>query len=162
MKRTSALAAFGALVLIIVGSALGNSRPPFPTGKIDLTSGTTDAVEADAIFTAGIGGPVTATGSPPRVGDNVFANAPQSGPPGGLVGRSETTITLHGQNLLAGWNDAQGFCGVPFGSPCAQQVPHGLSGYAYSTDGGQNWTDGGGPDSHHQRIRRGRFVFRKP
>lgn len=147
MKRTSALAAIGALLLIIVGSALGSSRPPFPDGKIDLMSGATAAVTADSVFTIGIGGPVTATGSPPRVGDNVFANATQSGPPGGLVGRSETTLSLHGQNVLAGWNDAQGFCGAPFGAGCAQQVPHGLSGYAYSTDGGQNWTDGGAPDS---------------
>lgn len=141
------LLAAGALVMLAAASGASSfSGGPFPGEKLDLRSASPLAVEADSIFTVGIGGPVDATGSPPRVGDNVFANAPQSGPPGGLVGRSETTLTMHGQNVLAGWNDAQGFCGPPFGSPCTPQSPAGLSGYAYSTDGGQNWTDGGGPD----------------
>ncbi len=145
MKRSLLVALLGAIALSLGGAASGATGPPFPSGKIDLLSVPPVAVEEDSIFTVGIGGAVTATGSPPRVGDNVFANALQSGPPAGLVGRSETTLAVHGQNLLAGFNDAQGFCGPPFNSACTPQSPPGLSGYAFSTDGGQNWTDGGGP-----------------
>ncbi len=89
----------------------------------------------------------TGIGSPPRVGPNVRANAAQVLPGAGLLGRSETTIaaTDDGQFVVAGWNDAQGFCGPPFGVACTPQTPSGLSGYAFSTDGGLTWTDGGAP-----------------
>ena len=99
----------------------------------------------------------TGTGRPPRVGPNAAANGPQAFFPNGLVGRSETTIagTDDGQLLIAGWNDAQGFCGAPFGNPCPQQVPHGLSGYGFSVDGGLTWIDGGGPDVFNNILSRG-------
>ncbi len=89
----------------------------------------------------------TGIGRPPRVGPNVRANAAQVLPGAGLLGRSETTIaaTDDGQFVVAGWNDAQGFCGPPFGVACTPQTPSGLSGYAFSTDGGLTWTDGGAP-----------------
>lgn len=76
---------------------------------------------------------------------NIQVNDPQQSYPDGLLGRSETSIaaTWDGRHLVAGWNDAQGFCGDPFGVPCTPQA--GLSGYAYSTDGGKTWTDGGAP-----------------
>ncbi len=93
---------------------------------------------------------ITGTGQPPRVGPNMQVNAPQQAFPNGLLGRSETTITasdpfLNGL-LVAGFNDAQGFCGAPFGVACTPQSPPGLSGYGFSTDGGATWTDGGAPD----------------
>ena len=78
-----------------------------------------------------------------RVGDNVFANAPQSAARW-PVGRSETTLTMP-QNVLAGWNDAQGFCGVPFGAVHAPGAA-GPVGLRVLTDGGQTWTDGGASD----------------
>lgn len=88
------------------------------------------------------------TKTPPRVGPNTQVNAPQQSFPNGLLGRSETSVaaTGDGQNLLVGFNDAQGFCGPPFGVPCTPESPAGLSGFAFSSDGGLTWTDGGAPD----------------
>src|SRR3989441_7540663 len=98
-------------------------------------------------FIAGPASP-TGTGRPPRVGPNVRVNAAQQPSPNGLLGRSETSIasTDDGQFLVAAFNDAQGFCGPPFGVACTPQTPPGLSGYAFSSDGGLMWTDGGSPD----------------
>ena len=88
------------------------------------------------------------TGQPPRLGANIQMNDPQLPAPDGLLGRSETTIATDpsGRFLLSGWNDADGFCGPPFNSgACSGPLDIGLSGYAYSLDGGANWTDGGAP-----------------
>lgn len=89
----------------------------------------------------------TGTGRPPRVGPNILVNDPQLPLPDGLLGRSETTIAASGNGkfLLAGWNDADGFCGPPWNAPCTPPPVPGLSGYAFSIDGGQTWTDGGVP-----------------
>jgi hypothetical protein len=99
----------------------------------------------------------TSTGQPPRVGPNVQANAPQLGFPNGLFGRSETSVasTDDGQNIVVGFNDAQGFCGAPFGVACTPESPPGLSGYAFSTDGGLTWTDGGAPPAFNNVFTRG-------
>jgi len=95
---------------------------------------------------------VLATGAavhaqPIVVGDNVQVNSPQQFFPDGLIGRSGTALASDpsGQNLVAAWQDSQGFCGPPIGVPCTPQSPPGLTGWAYSTDGGATWTDGGGP-----------------
>jgi hypothetical protein len=87
------------------------------------------------------------TGMPPRVGPNTVVNDPQLPFPDGLLGRSETTIAADpsGRYLLSGWNDADGFCGPPFNVPCLPPAVPGLSGYAYSTDGGASWVDAGAP-----------------
>ncbi len=79
-----------------------------------------------------------------NVGPNVRVSDPFNPAPGAdLRGRSETTIATDpsGRFLLAGWNDAQGFLFAPFGPPPGL----GLSGFAYSADGGKTWTDGGAP-----------------
>jgi len=92
----------------------------------------------------------------PRVGPNIRVNAPQQGFPDGLLGRSETTITNVGnERLVAGFNDAQGFCGPPFGSACTPSPNPGLSGYAFSTNGGSTWTDGGSPPVINHAFTRG-------
>ena len=99
----------------------------------------------------------TGTGSPPRVGPNTQANAPQAAFPNGLLGRSETTIAAagNGLHLVAGWNDAQGFCGPPFAGACTPQTPSGLSGYGFSSDGGLTWTDGAAPPNFNNVFTRG-------
>jgi hypothetical protein len=107
----------------------------------------TSAMTVDAgAFPPGPSSP-TGTSRPPRVGPNVRVNAPQQGFPDGLFGRSETSIasSADGQLMVTGFNDAQGFCGQPFGVACTPQTPSGLSGYAFSSDGGATWTDGGAP-----------------
>jgi hypothetical protein len=91
-------------------------------------------------------GSSTGTGQPPRIGSNVQINAPQHLFPAGLVGRSETTIaTADGIKLVAGWNDADGFCGAPFFAGCTVPPVPGLSGYGFSSNGGVSWIDGGAP-----------------
>ena len=83
-----------------------------------------------------------------NVGPNVQVNDPQLPFPDGLLGRSETTIASDpsGQRLVVGWNDPDGFCGPPFNAPCrTQPATRGLSGFGFSSDGGQTWTDGGAP-----------------
>jgi len=93
----------------------------------------------------------------PQVGPNVRVNAAQVLPGAGLLGRSETTIAADatGLDLVAGFNDAQGFCGRPFGAACTPQSPSGLSGYAFSTDGGATWTDGNAPPNFNNVFTRG-------
>lgn len=102
---------------------------------------------------------ISGIGKPPRVGPNIQVNAAQLAFPNGLLGRSETTTAasdpfLNGL-LVAGFNDAQGFCGAPFGVACTPQSPPGLSGYGFSTDGGKTWTDGGGPPVINNAFSRG-------
>ncbi|HEX9038316.1 MAG TPA: sialidase family protein [Ktedonobacterales bacterium] len=120
----------------------GSDLQALTNEHIDLSTLTLDG----GAFPAGPTSP-TGAGRPPRVGPNVRVNDPQQGFPNGLFGRSETSIaaTSDGQQIVAGFNDAQGFCGAPFGVACTPQTPTGLSGYAFSTDGGANWTDGGAP-----------------
>jgi hypothetical protein len=81
----------------------------------------------------------------PVVSENVQVNDPQLLFPAGLQTRNTATLAASEdhQNLLAGWDDFQGFCGLNRACP-APAVP-GLSGFGYSTDGGQTWTDGGAP-----------------
>ena len=89
---------------------------------------------------------------PPQAGrDDVFesttgpdqiVNAPQSLFPAGLIGRSETAIAVDadagtpGENVVIGWNDADGFI-APF-------LLDGLSGWAFSSNSGATFVDGGG------------------
>jgi hypothetical protein len=116
-----------------------------PISAID-TSGTTP----------GPGSP-TGRGKPPRVGVNREVNATQQGFPNGLFGRSETSVaaTNDGQFLVFGWNDAQGFCGLPFGVACTPPALPGLSGFGYSSDGGNTYVDGGAPPVINHIFTRG-------
>src|SRR5215467_132925 len=102
-------------------------------------------------------GSPTGTGKPPRVGTNRRVNDPQSGFPNGLFGRSETSVasTSDGQFVVYGWNDAQGFCGPPFGAACTPPALPGLSGFGFSSDGGVTYVDGGAPPVINHAFTRG-------
>jgi hypothetical protein len=79
------------------------------------------------------------------VSPNVRVNAQQRPSPDGLIGRSETTVasSADGRQVVVGFNSAQGFCGPPFGRICTAPDNPGLSGFAYSTDGGATFIDRG-------------------
>ncbi|MGE5692909.1 MAG: FlgD immunoglobulin-like domain containing protein [Candidatus Zixiibacteriota bacterium] len=76
------------------------------------------------------------------VGPNQIVNAPQQLNPNGLIGRSELAIAVDGddgapgENIVIGWNDADGF--LP------QFALGGLSGWAFSSNSGASFVDGGG------------------
>lgn len=97
------------------------------------------------------------TPGPIVVGPNVRVNGPQQPFPNGLLGRSETAIAVgeDGNSMVAGFNDAQGFCGPPFNVACTPPNNPGLSGFSFSTDGGNTWTDGGTPPNFNGIITRG-------
>src|SRR5437588_9485528 len=80
-----------------------------------------------------------------RVSRNVRVNDPQRPSPDGLLGRSDTALASSddGRNILIGWNDVEGFLRPPFKNVLSG-LP-GLNGFAFSTDGGETWTDGGAP-----------------
>src|SRR2546426_2437947 len=143
MLRTSRLISMFLLVTLVWGfSAIAFTQDDGP--DLDIKSVSIGDLGASA---PGQTSP-TGTKRPPRVGPNIRANALQQAFPNGLLGRSETTVaaTSDGQSIIVGFNDAQGFCGAPFGVACTPQTPSGLSGFAFSTDGGLTFTDGGAPD----------------
>lgn len=89
--------------------------------------------------------PGTALAGGPVVSPNVQVNDPSLLFPAGLQTRNTTTLAASedGQGLLAGWDDFEGFCGLL--RPCPAPAVPGISGYGFSTDGGQTWTDAGAP-----------------
>ena len=96
------------------------SRPTVPDAPQAAPAG---------VAAPGAAGPAGATAVPPtnvrvndRIGDTVTS------------GQSECSIAAFGQNVLAAWNDGQGFVTGGDGQ-----------GYGWSTDGGATWTDGGSP-----------------
>jgi hypothetical protein len=126
--RRAVRAVFGIslVALVIATGASSKSQNPFPGYKLDLRSFDPAPVSLDVLATSGSGA-ITGSGNPPRVGPNIRVNAAQQGAPNGLFGRSETTLTIDRNNIVAGWNDAQGFCGPPFNAACTPQSPAGLS-----------------------------------
>lgn len=82
-----------------------------------------------------------------RVSANVQINDPQQAFPDDFPGRNTTSLasTADGRQILATWDDLEGFCGPPANRPCPIPDPSGLTGYGYSNDGGRTWTDAGMP-----------------
>lgn len=141
------------LLPIIATSA--PAQPAFPPQHVDLLSSSTyRALFGVITTTTATPGPAPSlpsnpwpAGRPPQVGPNVQVNDPQVPFPNGLLGRSEATLTAtpEGLRIVAGWNDADGFCGPPFNAACTPPPTPGVSGYGVSTDGGRTFTDGGAP-----------------
>lgn len=70
-------------------------------------------------------------------GGNAFVNDPCLDPPAPNRARtvqSETELAVFGKYMVAGYNNSRGF----------YNNLEGLSGFAYSIDGGNRWIDGGG------------------
>jgi hypothetical protein len=89
----------------------------------------------------------TGSGTPPRVGPDVRANAPQGTFPDDFPGRNDTTVasSADGERIVTVFEDFQGVCGPPNNRPCTPPDPPGLTGFAWSDDGGLTWTDAGAP-----------------
>lgn len=121
----------------------------------DLASGGAAIVDEEGDVTIGPPG----VGKPPRVSANVQVNDPQAAFPTGLVGRSETSnvASADGFFMVAGWNDADGFCFLLNLCAPAHRQP-GLSGFGFSNDGGETWTDGGAPPLFGNNV----FTFGDP
>ncbi|TMI14668.1 hypothetical protein E6H35_04055, partial [Candidatus Bathyarchaeota archaeon] len=123
--------------------ANGTSFSKFPVGHQEFLS----SISADAVFGTSTSFTSGSTAPTTIVGPNIRVNAPQQPSPNGLLGRSETSVAVgaNGLNSVAGWNEANGFLKVPFTVPSAIPGTPGLSGFAFSTDGGNTWTDTGPP-----------------
>ncbi len=146
-KSFALLPALSLLVLSLQPVAAGQrGHLVFPTHHLEFLSGGAFASmvgpDAGVPSASAKSGQQQAT---PFVGPNVQVNAPQQASPNGLLGRSETTVagSADAQEIVAGFNNAQGFCGPPFGAACTPPANPGLSGFAFSTDGGAHWTDTG-------------------
>ncbi len=180
LGRNVVLIGFTALSLALsmspgFGQAVGGSAEPrserlSSAGQAILSGQDQDAASpglSDSTFgPASLGSSSTRIGSQSgrssgslevEVGPNVRVNAEQILPAAGLLGRSETTVAAEeeGENIVVGWNDAQGFCGPPFGVACTPQSPSGLSGFGFSTDGGRSFTDGNAPPLFNNVFTRG-------
>ncbi len=146
-KALVLLPALALLVLSLQPVAAGQrTHSVFPAHHLEFLSGGAFASIEGPDTSARATGPSSAQQqATPFVGSNVQVNAPQQGFPNGLFGRSETTVasTADAQELVAGFNTAQGFCGPPFGAACTPPANPGLSGFAFSSDGGAHWTDTG-------------------
>lgn len=149
MRKSMALLPALALVVLAAQPAGASQRGHvvFPARHLEFLSGGAFASMVGPDTTIRKSGPTTAQQqqSTPFVGPNVRVNADQRAIPVPLFGRSETTVasTLDGQEIAAGFNTAQGFCGPPFGANCTVLANPGLSGFAFSTDGGATFTDTG-------------------
>ena len=73
-------------------------------------------------------------GQGPEVGPNVRVNDPQQLFPNDFPSRNSTMIAAseEGEEMLAGWDDFQGFCGPPTNRACPPQNPPGLAGFGFS------------------------------
>jgi hypothetical protein len=148
MKRFRHDAFVGGLVAVIVTLSMS---PGFTQNAGDV-----DESPSDRFSAAGQGAPFgldAESGVPDlgsqdvEIGPNVRVNRAQILPGAGLRGRSETTVAADedGERIVVGFNNAQGFCGEPFGRACTAGTPPGLSGYGFSTNGGRTFTDGSAP-----------------
>ncbi len=148
MKRFRHDAFVGGLVVLIITLSMSPGLTQNAGDADEPASDRFSAVGKGVEFGQDVGSGVFELGSQDiEIGPNVRVNRAQILPDAGLLGRSETTIAADegGQRIVVGYNNAQGFCGGPFGRPCTPGTPPGLSGYAFSTNGGRTFTDGSAP-----------------
>lgn len=138
--------ASGALVNAVEGQALPGLKDEAPfKGKFPIS----DFLSSGGVFAVfGQGEPVQSQGELERGSHdngrvNTFVNDPcldPNPPRRDRTVQSETDIAVlnapgsMGKRMVAGWNDSEGF----------YDRNRGLSGFGYSTDGGNKWIDGGG------------------
>ncbi len=158
MKRFRHDAFVGGLVAVIV---ILSMSPGFTQNAGDVDEPSSDRFSApgkDAEFGQDTDSAVSELGSQDiEIGPNVRVNRAQILPGAGLLGRSETTIAADedGERVVVGYNNAQGFCGEPFGRACTPGNPPGLSGYGFSSNGGRTFTDGSAPQAIDHVYTRG-------
>jgi hypothetical protein len=137
------LAILGLVALVVSSVAAQGPRPPDNIKDQIKSAISTEGLSASGASSSG-GSPSHPTGRPPRVGFNRQVSRDQDPATVFRSGASELTIAVasNGNRIVAGWNDGEGFGFKPF-----QPVdpPLGLSGYGFSSDGGQTFTDGGTP-----------------
>jgi hypothetical protein len=109
------------------------------SGGSSLSAAPPAGIDATGRATGGRIGPAVRTGSAPS---NVRVNDPSTDTNQvDQTTQSETTIAVAGQHVAVGFNDSQQSL-LPL-TPGAN-----LSGFAYSTNGGGTWTDGGNLPNH--------------
>jgi hypothetical protein len=91
-------------------------------------------IDPPAMGSSGAGAPRLSANAAAVIPANVRVNDPSLDAPGS--GQAEEAVAALGSNLLVAWNDGQGF--VPNPDTDTQ-------GFAWSTDGGATWADGGAP-----------------
>ncbi len=142
MRTLRLLIALGLLAVVATTVTAQGSQTP-----ADIKDQIKSAIPTDGLGATGMlsssNSPATSTGRPPRVGFNVQVSQDQD--PAAVLrsGASELTLAIagNGNRIVAGWNDGEGFGFAPFSPGPAL----GISGYGYSADGGQTFTDGGAP-----------------
>ncbi len=140
------------LIPLSVSLSYGQSGGGFPAAHAELLGAASFAALFGQVAESqsSSAGPPPPTppdpGRPPRISPNVRVNAPQVLPPTGRIGRSETTLAVGGEGkfIVVGFNTAEGFLRAPFAASPSPGTP-GLSGFGFSTDHGQTFTDGGVP-----------------
>lgn len=144
-KRPTIVLLLSGLLAAAVLAALPAAAQVSPTAG-ELKAQARLALDAEGLAAPGspsVASAASTTGRPPRVGANVQASQDQD--PGAVLrsGASELAVAVmgNGNKVLVGWNDGEGFGFAPFSAG----PPLGLSGYAYSSDGGATFTDGGAP-----------------
>lgn len=129
--------AFATVALIALGSLAGRVSPASAITQDPGEDGPSQAAPApDTYQGPGNNNPQPGFHDNGR-GGNSFVNDPCLDPPPPTSARtvqSETDIAVDGKYMVAGYNDSYGF----------YDREEGLSGFAYSINGGNQWIDGGG------------------
>ncbi|HEV8479630.1 MAG TPA: FlgD immunoglobulin-like domain containing protein [Candidatus Eisenbacteria bacterium] len=112
-------------------AALANGVAPSTFPVLDVPAGVQEVARTYASQTREMGVVKRSGLLPLAAPTNIMCNNPA----GDRVGetQSEVSVAVNGDTVVVGWNDSQGFIGTPIT----------LTSYAYSTNGGATFTDGG-------------------